>query len=299
MSGSVLALTYDTSTGRWLAGLIEAAQVGPGAITSGKLGSGAIGSLSLIADGLFTADAAGRGKFANAFVNNSLVATDIDASKLGAGLLPHARISGLPYANLNLTNSIVTGDIVDNAIETAKINDGAVTATKIGAAAVGSGLIADYGILSGKYASGSITENVLASGISIDIAETLSDPTFRAGEIISAYQCVTIQSGLSKYVLGAKADDANLMPAVGIVTANVASGSLGVIHLFGRTAYDAGRISGYVGEPLFVGTDGYLCKDGDPNFPDASGNISQRLGEVANNDVIDLKPSPVFIEIVE
>ncbi|RLE79178.1 MAG: hypothetical protein DRJ51_08265, partial [Thermoprotei archaeon] len=63
-----------------------------GLLHSGLFERGGIRDLWAIADGLFKATPEGRAKFEPGFVNNSLVAADIDASKITSGVFDVARI---------------------------------------------------------------------------------------------------------------------------------------------------------------------------------------------------------------
>ncbi|MFH1484904.1 MAG: hypothetical protein ABIH46_02440 [Chloroflexota bacterium] len=332
MPGSILAMAYDSSTGRLIAQLLTGTQIqdytitagklASGAVIAGRIGSGAIDSLNLMVDGLFTADATGRAKFADSFIVSAkigalavgtphIAAGAILSGLVGANVLatPHLANQGILSASIgpnalatpHLANQgILSASIGANAMATPHIQNQGILSASFGAGAIGAAHVADFGLVSGKYASGSITEGSLASGISIDIAETLAESTFRAGGIVSAYECVAIMGNtLAKYLLGARANDETRMPSLGFVGASAASGALATILLFGRAGYDAGRVSGKIGDDVFIGTDGYLVTSGGATFPSSSGNISQRMGEVVADNTVDLKPSPIFVSVAE
>lgn len=80
-----------------------------GAIGTLTIGAGAISNLSQMVDGFFTADAAGRAKFAPGFVNTALLE---DASVTYAKLATDARVIGAPsrgvYTNLTAQTNVAT-----------------------------------------------------------------------------------------------------------------------------------------------------------------------------------------------
>ena len=202
----------------------------------------------------------------------------LDAATITSGLIPHARISGLPYANLSLAGSIIANDI--DSVDAAKIASGLLPHARI------SGL--PYANLE---LTGEIQESDLVSGISIDIAEILKEPTYAAGEPISSYLAVYLMG--SKEVGVAKANDAAKMPAIGAVTVALASGDTAAIWTQGRCDADPALISGQYQKVVFVQTDGQLRV----SAPSASGNIQQRMGVVANDSQIMLYPSPIAVDI--
>lgn len=349
---SVLAVTYDTDTGKWFFQKLGASQLSPGAIVSGLLASGVIGSLDQIADslfagatglgkftngfwsgstalgkigaGLFTADADGRGKFANAFLVSGLVA----AGALGGGHIRDQDILSGKYAPQSIrTADLGLGQVVSsivgaNTIATPHIQNQGILSASIGAAAIGTAHVAIAAIISGLVASGiigrdhiginaivsgrlgsgaipdwSVSEQQLVSGISIDIAESLSEPTGIANEPISGHACVLFLSGFAGKRVGvAFANNPNRMPAVGkIGGAAVASGgamTTNPILGYGKQTSPIG--SGNVQKLVYVGTNGQPTV----TVPSASGNCVQILGQVADNDgTMFLFPQPFFVQV--
>ncbi len=111
-------------------GAIDASALADGSITTAKLATGAVTSAK-IADGTIV---------------------DADVS-------PTASIS---YAKLNLSNSIVAGDITSNAVTTAKIADGSVTTPKLADGAVTTVKIADANVTTAKIADANVTTAKIA-----------------------------------------------------------------------------------------------------------------------------------------
>jgi hypothetical protein len=117
-----LATTY-------LSGIIQSAQMALSSLADGFF-TGATG-LAKFVTGFFTADATGRGKFANLFVTNALI-NDLDAGKINAGYLAAARIEvgSIDSKIATITNAqiqsldagkITTGYLGADRIETASL----------------------------------------------------------------------------------------------------------------------------------------------------------------------------------
>ena len=80
----------------------------------------------------------------------------ITGDKISNSAIDNAKISNgaaIAYSKLNLTNSIVSGDITSNAVTTNKINDGAVTSTKIANNAITGAKITDSTISVNKLSA--------------------------------------------------------------------------------------------------------------------------------------------------
>lgn len=366
---SVLSLAYDTSTGRFLAMLTGADQIGVNAIVSGKIGSGGIGVLNLFKDGLFTADTEGWGKFAAGFAGSGLIGAlavgtphlanqGIISAKIGANVVatphiaaggilsgaiganalatPHIANQGILSASFGagvignphiLTGSLLSGPLAsgilgafhlrDQAILSAAIGAGilatphianqGILSASIGATAIGAPHLATGAIVSGKMADNSInltaipdaliTEAKLISGISIDIAESLSEPTTIAAEPISSHASIAFLSGYAGKRVGlALANDPNRMPAFGKIGATaIASGAsmtTNPVLSYGRQTSPI--LSGNAGRLAYVGTNAQPTV----TAPSASGNCVQVLGQVADNDgALFLFPMSQFIQI--
>lgn len=321
---SILVVTYDTSTGRYLAQKAGSAQISDGAITSGLLASGIVGTVHLrdlnvtsaklaaaviasieaaVADESITS-----AKLASGAVIGDRVAIDgIVSSHIGANvigsihILAGAVVSGKVGANVIATPHIANQGILSASIGAAEIGgahikDGSILSGEIGTGVIGDALLKDFGLLSGKYASGSITEQALVSGISIDISEIVQEPSYRAGEIVSAYQ--GIQFSTSGYFGLAKANDINTMPAIGVAIANIASGAIGTFQYQGRMANPNWDFSGYVGTLLFLGSGQAVCEV-TRTAPSASGMCVQRIAKVVDPTTVFVRPELAFVQIAE
>jgi len=296
---SILCVTYDTSTGLYKAGLLGSAQISDGAITSGKLASGIVGTVHLRDLNVTSA------KLAAAIIGLLGTVADeaITSAKLASGAVGGNRIWTGAIVSAHIGANVIGGiHILDGVVVSAKIGtgvvggvllqDAGVLSGKIAANAIGGDTVWNWGITSGKYASGSITEQSLVSGISIDIAETVEDPGYRAREAISSFCCVFIAGMSGNYVGIAKALSGS-MPAIGITAAAITSNALGVIKYGGRVAAPTAVVSGQQGKPVFVGSDGQLKI----TPPSTSGYCQQIMGAVKDDDEIFLFPEPGYIEI--
>ena len=320
---SVISIAWDSSSARLrvLTDGYGAGQIATAAIVSGKLADNSI-HLAAIPAGLFLADATGRGKFANAFLVSSLVAV----GAIGGGLVRDLGVLSGKMANYAIhsididwaaltsgkyaAGSVRTADIGATqivssllgalAVGTPHLADASIIPTKVAALAIGSGLIADQGILSGKIGSGSIdlraipdnllTEAKLVSGISIDIAEQLSENTYSAREPISSYALVYLDNDRKVKLATALS---GLMPAMGINSATlVASGGLPLLSYAGRAAAPSSVISGQYKKLVYVGANAQVVLTAP-----GSGFIIQPVGIVASDSTIFFIPTPVLVEV--
>ena len=320
---SIISVAWDSSAARLRVQTdgYGAGQIANLAIVSGKLADDSI-HLAAVPAGLFLADATGRGKFANGFLVSSLVA----AGAIGDGLIRNLSILSGKYASQSIrtadlglgqvlssilgANAIGTPHIQNQGILSASIGaaaigtdhmaNAAIVSAKMGAAAIGTGHMADYAVLSGKMGSGSvwlnsipnneITEAKLVSGISIDIAEQLSEGSYSAKEAISSYAMVYLDND-RKVKLATALSGA--MPAIGINAATlVASGGLPLLSYAGRAAAPASVISGQYKKPVYVGTNAQVTLTSP-----GSGYIIQLVGIVASDSTIFFIPNPILVEV--
>jgi hypothetical protein len=296
---SLLVVHYETTTGQYYFQKVGSAQIADGAITSGLIASGVIGTVHL-ADGSVTSAKIASGfstppgdasvtssKIASGQVGDAHIYPDsIISAKIASGI-----IGGVHVAN----QSLVSANFGANVIATPHIANQGILSASIGTGVVGDTLVADYGIISGKVASGAITEGGLASGISIDIAETSIEPSYRAGVPISGF--LAIQFSVSGYYSFAQATDPDTMPAIGLTTAFVNSGDIGAFLYAGRITNTGWDFSGYVGNLLFVGTSSEVTLMVSGLM--ISGRCVQRFGKVAGVSTIHVKPDLTFAQIAE
>jgi len=318
---SILVVTYDTSSGKYLAQLAGSAQISDGAITSGKIASGIVGTVHLrdlnvtsakLAAAVIASIEAGvadesitSAKLASGAVVGDRVAIDgIVSSHIGANviggihILAGAIVSGKLGTNIIATphilnQGILSASIGANEIGGAHILDGSILSGEIGANAVGGAKLWDYGLVSGKYASGSITEGALVSGISIDITEISQEPSYRAEALISSF--LGVQFSISGYFNYAQAADIDTMPAVGVAIANILSGQIGTFQHQGRMINPNWDFSGHVGELLFLGTSSQVTL----TAPTASGECAQRVAKVIDPTTVFVRPELAFIQVAE
>lgn len=285
---SILVVCYDTSQGRYLVQKIGSAQLSDNAVTSGILGSGIIGPIHFapFASGQVII---GQGPGVPP-IYGTPVATVADESITSAKLA-----SGAVVGDRIAFGAVLSGHIGANVIAAPHIQNQGLQSANYGVGSIGGTHIADFGLVSGKYASGSITEQALASGISIDIAETLQEPTYRAATLISAY--LAVQFSASGYFSHSQAGAINTMPAIGITTANIASGQLGAIQTKGRITNPDWDFSGHIGELVWVGTSSEVTLMVSSLM--VSGVCQQRLGKVAGGSTIFLSPDMTFIQLAE
>lgn len=366
---SILVVTYDTSSGKYLVQKAGSAQIADGAITSGLLASGIVGTVHLkdgavtsakiasgytippedesitsakLASGAVIGDRIAdvgifSGKIASGAIGPSTLLANaiITSGKIASGIIgwPHigsqairsghlgsgqiasghlvsaiaalvgtvtdggvtsAKVASGIIAGVHIEDgSILSGEIGSGIIAGIHIKDSSIVSSEIGANAVGGAKIWAYGLVSGKYASGSITEQALASGISIDISEVVQEPSYRAGSLISAY--LGVQFSTSGYFNHAQAFDVDTMPTVGLAIASIASGQIGTFQYQGRITNPSWDFSGHIGELLFLGTSSQVTL----TAPATSGECVQRVGKVIDPTKVFLRPELAFVQVAE
>lgn len=301
MPGSILVVTFDTSTGIRTGRLVGSTLLEDNAVVSGKIGSGQIASAHLTATLVASIEA---GVSDEGVTSAKLASGAVIGDRIAFGALVSGHFGSGQIASGHLVSAIagLVGSVADGGVTSAKvasgiiagvhIKDGSILSGEIGAGAIGDTLLKDFGLLSGKYASGSITEQALVSGISIDISELSQDPTYRAKQLISAAYCVYVAAVSGNYVDIALAVSGR-MPAVGIMGANTLSGQIGVINYAGRAAAPTSVVSGQYGKQVFVNTSGLITV----TPPSTSGYCQQIMGAVKDDNEIMLFPEPGCIEI--
>jgi len=303
-------IIYNTTTGRLQANLAGASQLVDGAITSAKLASGQVGSLHVapaaIISSLIASGAIGRSHIlAGEIVSANIGALAIGAGHLAWGAVVSGKIAalGIQAADINwgqvasgkyAAGSIMNADIGNAQIISSKIASGHVGSLHIAPAAIASGLVAGRAILSGNIASGTITETELVSGISIDIAEYLKEPSYTSKAAISGCSCVYLASG---QLIDTALPISGYLPAIGIIGDAVAAATLTPIFFAGRFTHGllSGICSGYWGQRVFLAASGQISR----TPPSASGQCVQAIGEIADNNSIFVYPEPTFIELAQ
>jgi len=154
--------------------------------------------------------------------------------------------------------------------------------------------VAGRSVLSGNIQLNSITEDNLASGLSVDIAEYLTEPTYTSKNPISGCSCVYLVSGK---LIDTALPHSGYLPAVGIIGDAVAADVLTLIHYGGRFSHSllSGICSGYWGRRVYLSTSGQISK----TPPAASGQCIQVIGEIASDDSIFVYPEPTYIELIQ
>jgi hypothetical protein len=247
------------------------------AITSALVAANALATPHFANQGILSASIAALAVGTPHLANQAVLSAKVGAAAIGT---PH-------IANQAITSALVAG----GALATPHIANQGILSASLGAGEIGHAHIANYGIVSGKYASGSITEEALASGISIDISETTQEPTYRAVQNVGAYEAVMFTA--SGYFNLAQPGTAGRMPAFGIAAAAVNSGQLGTVLTFGRVTNTGWNFSGYIGNQVFVQMSSEIAV----SSPAASGNYVQRMGQVVAPATVFLIPDPTFIQI--
>jgi hypothetical protein len=272
-----------------------------GSVTSSKIASGAVGGVHIANATITSSDIA-----VNTIGNIHILNQGILSSAIGANIIatPHIANQGILSASFG-ANVIATPHIANQGLLSSVFGAGAIGGAHIAnqgllsanfaAGVIGHSLVTDYGIVSGKIASGAITEEGLASGISIDISEMSIEPGYRAEVPISGF--LAIQFSVSGYYGFAQAADVNTMPALGLTTAFVNSGQIGAFQYAGRITNAGWNFSGYVGSLVFVGTSSEVTLMVSGLM--VSGRCVQRFGKVAGESTIHIKPDLVFAQIGE
>ena len=217
----------------------------------------------------------------------------IVSGKLGAGAVISGSVASGSIGTPHLAAGSVLSAIVGaNVLATPHIANQGILSASFGAGSIGGAHVAAFGLVSGAFASGAVTEGALASGISIDIAETAQEPSFRSVlSGIQAYEAVTFT--LSGYFDWARAAQSGRAPAIGLAAGAITSGSLGTLLTFGRITNTGWNFSGYIGQTAFLGTSSQVVM----SAPAASGNYVQRLGQVVAPATIIFFPDITLVQI--
>jgi hypothetical protein len=147
-----LAWTTTVATAD-LDGLIQTGQLADANVTAGKIADGAI-ALAKLPDAVFSADAAGRAKFAAGF---------IDAALLQDGVISAVKLADGSVLLAKLPDGVFTADAAGRAkfaasfVDAGLLQDGSVTSAKLADAAVTTAKLADGSIVLVKIADATFT----------------------------------------------------------------------------------------------------------------------------------------------
>ena len=193
--------------------------------------------LAHVLDGAFTADSAGRAKFAAAFINTALIGdAQVTVAKIPDGEITNAKL-------------------VNNTITAAKIAAGTLTATELASDAVTNVKILNATIGAGKFAAGAIaTADIAASAVTAAKADLTNDWNFSTGKLKVNGVIVPTAADISASASGLDAKDVVRVATTASLVGTYSSGAKTITI----TATNAGTIDGVL---LAVG-DRVLVKDG-------------------------------------
>lgn len=242
---------------------LENAIAGSGDIGSGAVTGQAGGGYFSVASGTITTNDIGSG---------AIVSGLIASGQIGTNHIASGRLTGFELGS----GAIVSGRIASGQVGFGHLANASVQSGTLASGNVSTLHVASGGLLSGAIGSGQVSTTHFASGSVIDAAEWLQDDNFTAGEILSGATIATAvaftQSGILQTAM---ASVSGRMPAVGIITANVASGATVTMYRGGRLFAAAFAFSGWMNQPLYVGRSGQVIASGPPTN---SGDIQQILG---------------------
>jgi len=263
MSGSILVITFDTSTGIRTGRLVGSALIEDNAITSGKLGSGQIGVIHFapFSSGMVVlgqdagvtpvygyppAGVTGDESITSAKLASGAVIGDrIAFGGIWSGKIASGAVIGNVIANLAIVSThIGVGVVGDDLLKNAGVLSG-----KLAASVVGGDKVWSYGIISGKIASGGVTNDVIAHrGIlsgKLTSGATLGDVVANRG----------VWSG--KIASGAIAGDA--IASWGILSGSIASGIITEQQLVSGISIDIAETSEEPGYRAKEAISSYAC----------------------------------------
>jgi lipopolysaccharide export system protein LptA len=193
--------------------------------------------------GTYGSLAIGSGKVTSTMILDGTIANgDINAS------------AGIVYTKLNLSNSIVAGDLTSGAVTSAKILDGTIADADFGTGVVTSGAIAADAVTTAKILNANVTGAKIADntvtavkmGTDSITSDAIAASAVGASEL--ATDAVTTAKILNANVTGAKIAD-NTITAAKMGTSSVTSdaildGTIANGDINGSAAIDATKISG-------------------------------------------------------
>ena len=165
-------------------------------------------------------------------------------------------------------------------------------------------------LTSSTLASGTIslvTASGQNAGFPYNLAETAQINTnrpmfdyFRAGELISGIKAVCMTSG--NFVRRAERASGLRLPAIGVTSGAILSGTTGRVFYYGYVGQTvSGQVaSGFQGQPLYVGSGGFIVNRSGfmggaaSGAPFLSGDMQQQIG-IAMSGGLFVMPSPMMI----
>lgn len=248
-------------------GTIGPNELGSGAVQSGVIASGSIGTFHLASGGIIRSGSIGSGAILGQRGGGAFV--------IASGTLGH--------------NDFGSGGIQSGDIASGQIGAGHLASGSIVSGAIASGQIHQFALGSGCVQSGQIN-----SGNVITYARNMFEDTMVANEAISGVVAVALDSG-GIGVVRAQPGSGFRMPAIGISTTNVASGTNATFIRGGKLlvsasgAIPSGGTRGGTGFAVYVGSGGLLLNQsgfvtgsssgGGPGVAGTSGRIVQRVGQ--------------------
>ncbi len=298
---SLLVVCYESTNGKYFVQQIGAAQITVASLTSSLIAAGAIGTPHLAAGAVTSAKIAANAIGGPHILDGSILGADlanatITSAQIGASVIGGVHILDGSIAGADLAAAAVTsGKIAAGAIGGVHILDGSIVSGDIAANAIGGGHIVAGGVISGNIGSGQIGTTHLAADVAVNISQIGQEQTFPAADLISAYLC--IQYSTSNYFNYARANAVATMPALGLATANIASGQVGTFQYRGRIQNTGWNFSGYVGNLVYVGTSSEVTLI--TSGMTVSGTCIQRFGKVATPNTVFVSPDLTFVQLAQ
>jgi hypothetical protein len=298
-------ISLDTATGDFVyrnikdstvdmdTGAIKTASIENSAITSAKIAADAIGGAHIASGEINTEHIASGAVQAiqladNSVDNAAIMSGAVDSNEINADAVLNIHIaSGAVQAEQLADDSVDTAAILSGAVKSDEIDADAVLNIHIASGAVQAEQLADNSVDTAAIQDGAVTEAKLASGLSIDIAESVQDILY-AAEDLNALDPVYLDS--SAQMARADASDPAKNPAIGIVPNAIASGSTGSLALQGK--FPGLGMSGSQGQLLYLASGGGLTTD----IP-GPGAFIQKLGFVGSGG--DIAMIQLSVETVQ
>ena len=275
---SILVVTYDTTTGRYLVQKAGSAQIADGAITSGLLASGIVGTVHLRDLNVTSA------KLAAALISSieaGVADEAVTSAKLASGAVGTVHMwPGAVTSSIIASGNIGWPHIGSQAIRSGHLGSGQIASGHLVSAIAGLiGTVADHGITSAKLASGAV------------IGDRIADAGIFSGKIASGAIGPSTLLANAIIVSGKIASGIIGWPHIGsqaILSGQLASGIIAGVHI-----KDGSILSGELGSGIIGDT---LLKDfGLLSGKYASGSITeQALVSGISIDISEVSQEPSY-----